>query len=122
MILSILIPVYNAEKYLEKCISSLIESIKNAHGENIVEIICIDDASTDDSTLILNKFEKLYPHFYCTYMEENKGPSAARNIGLDKMSGDFTCFVDSDDFVEENYISSILEKILTNPLVDIIEI
>lgn len=122
MILSVIIPIYNSEKYLDKCISSLIESIKSANSEDRVEIICIDDASTDNGLRILNKYEKSYPNFSSIFMKENKGPAAARNLGLDRSSGDFICFVDSDDFVEEDYISLILEKIIANPLVEIIEI
>lgn len=103
--ISVIVPIYNVEKYLDRCINSLI----NQTHDNI-EILLIDDCSTDGSAEIAQKYEKTYPD-KCTYvrMSENSGVSAVRNYGLDICQGDWVSFVDSDDWVKEEYISSMYE-------------
>lgn len=95
MKLSIIVPVYNVEKYLEKCLSSILTS--NINQENI-EIIIVNDGSTDGSLEIASKFEKEYENIKL-YTQVNGGLSSARNTGLSYCTGSFVWFVDSDDEV-----------------------
>lgn len=100
-LLSIIIPIYNNEETIDRCI----ESIESQKKDNI-EIIAIDDGSTDSSANKLDSLAKLYNNITVVH-QQNMGVSAARNAGLSLAEGTWICFVDCDDFVEENYISSI---------------
>ena len=93
---SIIIPVYNSEKYLEACISSII----NQNYQNF-ELILVDDGSTDNSDSILKKYSKLDERVKTVY-KENGGVSSARNTGIDTSKNDYIIFVDSDDILEKN--------------------
>ena len=115
-LLSIIIPAYNAKKTLSKCINSLINQ-----KVDWIEIIIIDDKSTDQSFLIYNKYKKIlggkkFKVFYC---KNNKGPGYCRNIGIKKASGRFVAFLDSDDyFLDRSLIK--LKNILLNFKPDIL--
>ncbi len=98
---SVIIPVYNAEKYLNECISS----IANQTMEDI-EILAINDGSTDSSLIILDKLSEKYKGKLKVYTKENGGAGSARNFGLKIAGGEFIKFVDADDYLELN----ILEK------------
>lgn len=99
---SIIIPVYNVEKYIDNCINSLIkQTYKN------IEIILVDDGSKDNSYEICQNYSKKYS-FIKSYHKSNGGPSSARNYGIKKSSGYYICFVDSDDYVSEKYIEKLL--------------
>lgn len=102
--LSIVIPVYNVEKYLEKCLSSLTKQIGNG-----CELIIVNDGSTDKSLSICKKYEK-YKNVNI-YTKKNGGLSSARNYGIEKAKGEYIGFVDSDDWVSDDYINNILAKI-----------
>jgi len=104
--ISIIIPVYNAEKYLYKCIDSLV----NQESSYSYEILLINDGSTDMSLDICREYENQYSNVY-VYTQKNQGPSVARNLGLKKASGKWICFVDSDDFVEKDYLKIINENL-----------
>jgi len=92
--LSIIVPVYNVEKYIDKCLESLVnQTIDN------YEIIIVVDGSEDNSIEIVRKYEKLYPELITFYETENHGLSAARNYGLERANGEYIGFVDSDDCV-----------------------
>ncbi|MBP5427260.1 MAG: glycosyltransferase [Clostridiales bacterium] len=94
---SIIVPVYNREEYLGICMDSLI----NQHLKEI-EIICVDDGSTDNSGKILDKYAQEDDRVIVIH-QEHKGVSAARNSGLDAMpKGEYITFVDSDDYIEED--------------------
>lgn len=95
---SIVIPVYNVEKYLEECIES---AIKQSLSD--IEIICINDGSTDSSLDILKKYEEKYSNIIVTN-QENKGLSASRNVGIRKARGKYIYFLDSDDFIDTKSI------------------
>lgn len=95
ILLSIIVPVYNVEKYLPDCLESL---LNQGIDEDSYEILCIDDGSTDDCYDILNKYANKHKQIK-VFHQENKGVSAARNVGLDNASGKYIAFVDSDDFV-----------------------
>ncbi len=102
--LSIIIPVYNTKKYLDECLKSLAKHIVSE-----VEILLIDDCSTDNSAEICSRYVKLYDNIKLISQPKNMGVSAARNRGLEESTGDFVTFIDSDDFVSDNYISNILD-------------
>ena len=91
---SIIVPVYNVEKYLAKCLDSLV----NQTLED-VEIIVVDDGSKDNSKQIIDEFQTKYPDKIKSFVKENGGLSDARNFGLDRASGEYIGFVDSDDYV-----------------------
>ena len=110
---SIIIPVYNTEKYLEKCLDSII----NQSYQNM-EIIVVNDGSTDNSKDILSFYHNKYPKLISVYNLTNKGVSAARNYGISKASGDYFIFIDSDDYLEPDLLSNVNKNIVDN--VDII--
>ena len=104
-LVSVIIPVYNTEKYLRDCLDSIIsQSYTNW------ECILIDDGSTDKSGEILLEYAKKDARFK-VIQKENGGVSSARNCGIRNMSGDYLCFVDSDDVVDKEYISQLLQLI-----------
>lgn len=93
--ISIIIPVYNVEKFLAECLDSCI----NQTLEDI-EIICVDDASPDNSIKILEEYQQKDSRIKIFRQEENKKQGAARNKGLDVASGEYIWFVDSDDYID----------------------
>lgn len=104
-LVSIVVPVYNVEKYLEKCLNSIInQTYKN------LEIICIDDGSPDRSIDILNKFAKKDNRIRII-SQQNKGLSGARNSGIDNAKGKYIVFVDSDDWLELKLVEKCIKKI-----------
>ena len=94
MKISIVVPVYNVEKFLEKCLQSLVNQTLQE-----LEILVINDGSTDDSQKIIQTFQEKYPSKIKSFIKENGGLSDARNFGIEKASGMFIGFVDSDDYV-----------------------
>lgn len=89
--ISIIVPVYNAEKYLEKCLDSLIgQTFEN------IEILCVNDGSTDNSPAILHRYAKMDPRVH-VFDRPNSGPASARNAGLDHARGKYLMFCDADD-------------------------
>ena len=103
---SIIVPVYNVEKYIKKCIDSILnQTYKN------YEIIIINDGSTDNSSKIINNYKKNKKIKIIT--QKNKGLSAARNKGIKLATGDYILFIDSDDYIDENLLL-ILNKKITN--------
>ncbi len=93
---SIIVPVYQVEKYLRKCLNSLVKQTLEE-----IEILVINDGSLDDSQLIINEFQKQYPLKIKSFIKENGGLSDARNFGLDRATAEFIGFVDSDDEVSK---------------------
>ena len=98
---SVIIPVYNAEKYIDKCVSS----IANQTMEDI-EIIAVNDGSRDNTINMLDRISEQYKDKIKVFNKENGGAGSARNLGLDKASGEFIKFVDADDYLDVN----VLEK------------
>ncbi len=106
---SIIVPVYNCEKYLDRCLKSLVnQTYKN------IEIIVIDDESSDNSPNIEKEYEEKYDFIKIIRRKKSSdftmGPGNARNAGLDAMSGTYFTFVDSDDYVSLSYISDMYDK------------
>lgn len=104
-LVSIIIPIYNVEKYLKKCLDSIVnQTYKN------IEIVCIDDGSPDNSIDILNEFAKRDNRIKII-RQENKGLSGARNKGIDNAKGKYIIFIDSDDWIEFNMVELMINKI-----------
>lgn len=112
--ISVIIPVYNVEKYLSKCLDSLINQNFSDY-----EIILVNDGSTDNSQQIIDKYKEKHPNIIFNYLQKNKGQGAARNLGVSKARGKYICFVDSDDYVEPNFMEE-LYKFATSSQYDII--
>ena len=113
--ISIIVPVYNVEDYLEDCIESLVQQ-----SYSNIEIICINDGSTDSSLQILRKYEAKYSNIK-VISTKNSGLAATRNLGLELATGDFVTFVDSDDWLDRKTISTIYEEgFFENSEIDII--
>ena len=112
--LSIIVPVYNVEKYLEECLDSL----QNQNGKkDIYEIICIDDGSTDKSGVILDGYAERFSNIN-VFHKENGGVSSARNVGLKNAKGKYIWFVDSDDLIAHDSIKLIVSGIKNNDYPD----
>jgi len=107
---SVIIPVYNTEKYLKECLDSIV----NQSLEDI-EIICIDDGSTDNSLEILREYAENDSRFKI-FSQENNGQGSARNYGLDVAKGEYIYFMDSDDFIELNTLSDCYNEANKNNL------
>lgn len=100
-LVSIVVPVYNVEKYLERCLKSIIQQTYL-----MLEIILVDDGSTDSSGEICDKYSEMDERIQVIH-KENGGLSEARNVGIDKACGKYIAFIDSDDWVTEDYISDM---------------
>ena len=107
-LISIIIPVYNVEKYIEKCL----ESVINQTYSNI-EIILIDDGSQDNCGRICDEYAKKDKRIIVIH-KQNEGVSAARNDGIEKAKGKFITFVDSDDFIDKMYIEKLYMQLMEN--------
>lgn len=102
---SVIVPVYNTGKYLRKCLDSLVnQTLKE------VEIIVIDDKSTDNSRAIINEYEKKYANIKVIHNKTNQGIGYNRNLGIKKASGEFISFVDSDDYVDKKMYEKMYKK------------
>lgn len=104
-LISVIIPVYNSDKYLSRCLDAVI----NQNFRN-TEIILVDDGSTDTSSEICDKYAELNPNFF-VFHKKNEGASLARKFGLEKAKGEYVTFIDSDDWVSIDYISKLYELI-----------
>ena len=102
---SVIVPVYNAEKYLHRCIESIINQTLNG-----IEIILINDGSTDNSLNICKQYEEIDPRIK-VIDKENSGPSASRNIGIENANGEYITFVDSDDWIELDMLENLYNKV-----------
>ncbi|MBD8083552.1 glycosyltransferase [Chryseobacterium caseinilyticum] len=100
---SVIVPVYNVELYLEKCLTSLVNQTLQD-----IEIVVVNDGSTDGSQLIIDRFSVEFPSKIKAFTKENGGLSDARNFGIDRASGDYIGFVDSDDYVSETMFEEML--------------
>ena len=108
--ISVIVPVYNTEKYLRECLDSVVnQTFKD------IEIICINDGSTDNSLDILKEYEKLDDRISVS-SQENSGQSVARNNGIDMANGEYIYFMGSDDYLELNAFEEIYNKCDENDL------
>ena len=105
--LSVIIAVYNTEKYVGKCLDSLF----NQTYSNI-ELVVINDCSTDDSLKILKKYAKKYANMILIDNKENRGLSYSRNVGLENANGEYIGYIDSDDYVDSDYYEKLMKAII----------
>ena len=115
MKVSIIVAIYNLDNYLEKCLQNLILT-----NDYVLEIICVNDGSTDLSADIVKKYEE-EDERVLLIDKENGGISSARNVGLDKAKGDYLIFIDGDDYVDVDAINNALEElniVLTKEKID----
>lgn len=114
MFISVIIPVYNVEKYLDKCMISL---LNQQYAD--MEIVIVDDKSTDGSLSIAKEYEK-YNNVKVISKEKNSGLSDSRNIGIKESSGQYLMFLDSDDYVEDDCLLKIQEIVKEQNKPDIV--
>ncbi len=112
-LVSVIIPVYNVEKYIERCLLSVKEQ---TYAD--IEVILIDDGSEDKSGEICDKFTQIDKRF-CVIHKINEGISKARNIGIDESSGEYITFIDSDDYIHPRMIELMMKEMTMND-VDIV--
>lgn len=112
MKLSIVVPIYNVERYLRKCVDSLLAQDLSSQG---YEIILVDDGSPDGCPIICDEYASKHENIKVVH-QENGGLSAARNSGIEKAQGEYVQFVDADDFLESNVLNSLVEKIDSDQL------
>lgn len=104
MDISVIIPIFNVEKYLKRCVDSVLRQ------ENVTqEIILVDDGSTDSSVEICDEYAAKFPEIKCLHIS-NSGPSTAKNKGYDIATGNYLAFIDSDDEIKPNMFSSMLQS------------
>lgn len=106
MKVSVIVPVYNVEDYLEKCLFSLVNQTLRD-----IEIIVVNDGSTDNSQDIVDKYKKDNSNIK-SYIQKNKGQAAARNFGLRYCTGDYVTYVDGDDYIELNMLESLYNEVI----------
>ena len=107
-LVSVIIPVYNAEKYLRECINSVLSQTY----ENL-EIVLIDDGSTDESSKICDDFQEIDERIMVIH-KENEGVSVARNTGIEKSTGEYITFLDSDDYITSTFVEDLYDAIVAN--------
>lgn len=110
---SVLVSVYNAEGTLQRCLDSL---LAQTLGE--VQIICIDDASTDSSPKILQQYASQHPNIDIVLLKENHGQGYARNQGIPLIRGEYTAFLDSDDYMAHDALENVEHVFAQNPETD----
>lgn len=107
-VISVIVPVYNVEQYLDKCINSILnQTYKN------IEVILVDDGSPDNCGKVCDEYSKMDSRIKVIH-KENGGLSDARNVGIDNANGKYICFVDSDDYIENRYIELLYRAIKEN--------
>lgn len=106
-LVTVAVAVYNTKPYLEKCVDSL---LKQTYEK--IEIVLVNDGSTDGSDQLCNELADKYPEKVRTVHKENGGLSSARNSGINEAKGKYICFVDSDDYVEEHYVEKMYQRMV----------
>jgi glycosyltransferase involved in cell wall biosynthesis len=105
-VVSIIMPVYNVEKYLDRSIKSVL-----AQTYKKIEIILVDDGSTDSSSIICDKYGEKYKDIIKIIHIPNGGSSNARNVGVSIASGKYICFVDPDDFISDRHVETLVDLV-----------
>ena len=111
--ISVIVPVYNVEKYLEECLDSIQNQIYTD-----IEVILVNDGSTDNSEVICEKYCEQDKRFKLIN-QKNQGQSSARNVGVEASTGEFIAFVDSDDIIKINYLEKLMQYMTED--IDIVE-
>ena len=113
-VISVIVPIYNAEAYLAECIKSIIQQTYNN-----LQIILVNDGSTDNSRTIAEQYARQDKRIEL-YSQVNKGQSAARNIGLQHATGDYISFIDADDYIDADFYTTLLHAFDINT--DVVQI
>ena len=103
--ISIIVPVYNVQDYLDRCVKSIV-----GQTYTDTEIILVDDGSTDNSGNMCDKWAERDQRIKVIH-KENGGLSSARNAGIDKANGDYISFIDSDDYIEDSMMQTLWNKV-----------
>lgn len=106
-LISIIVPIFNSERYLERCIESLLRQ-----DYSNTEIILVNDGSTDNSQSICERYASDHPHKIRVIKQDNQGASIARKRGIANAAGEYLMFVDSDDYVSNEYVSALYKALL----------
>lgn len=112
---SVIVPVYNVEKYLSKCLDSIIYQTNQDF-----ELIVVNDGTKDNSQNIIDEYVKKYPSKVKGFIKENGGLSDARNFGVKRASGEYIVFVDSDDYIDKKLLEKLDEEIIKYENLDVI--
>jgi CDP-glycerol glycerophosphotransferase len=104
--LSVVVPAYNAERYLARCLDSLLRD-----GSADIEVVAVDDASPDDSAKLLDEYAAADARLTVVHLDTNRGLGGARNAGLDRATGEYVWFVDADDWLPDGTIPAVLERL-----------
>lgn len=115
-LLSIIVPIYNVEKYVKDCLNSL---LNQDVPSDLYEVICIDDGSPDNCAVIIDDYYKIYDNLTVIH-HKNGGVSSARNRGLEIVTGKYIWFVDSDDLIANNSLSLVFEELRNQNYPDIL--
>lgn len=107
--LSIIIPVYNAEHFISRCLESILSNTFTDY-----EMLLVNDGSTDASRVFLNAYQKQHPEKIFVFHQENGGAAHARNFGLSKIQGKYVTFIDIDDWIEKDYLQKFIAEIEKN--------
>ena len=111
--ISVIVPVYNVERYLEECLNSIQDQTYTD-----IEVILVNDGSTDQSKIICERFCEADSRFHVIH-QTNQGQSVARNVGVAASKGEYIAFVDSDDIIQPNYLEKLMQYMTED--VDIVE-
>lgn len=103
---SIIVPVYNASKFIDKCVNSVLEQ-----EYQDIELLLINDGSKDNSLEIIRQYEQKYPKIVKVLTHDNMGAGKTRNVGIKNATGDYIAFLDADDYLDKDYVSKLVEKL-----------
>lgn len=106
---SVVVPIYNAEKYLNKCLDSI-----KSQTLNELQVILVNDGSTDNSEKIIDSYVNKYPHIFEKINKKNGGQAIARNCALENVIGEYIIFIDSDDYIEPKMLKEMYENAKNN--------
>ena len=104
--LSIIVPVYNTEKHLKKCFESIINQ-----NNSEIEVVVVNDGSTDNSEAIIKEYTSKYKDLFTYYKKDNTGVADTRNFGVEKATGEYIMFLDSDDYIDKKLYGNIKKYI-----------
>ena len=110
--ISVIVPVYNSEEYIEKCLDSILNQTYKD-----IEILVINDGSKDNSEKIIKEYVKKYPKQIVFINQENMGVAKTRNNAIKKATGDYIAFIDNDDYIDKDYFETLINKIEDNDIV-----
>lgn len=103
---TLIIPVYNSEKYIGRCLDSILNQTYNDY-----EIMIINDGSTDNSQEVINKYKQKWPNKFIIIEQENKGVAITRNEAIKRANSEYIMFIDNDDYIDKDYIEVYMKYI-----------